>query len=113
MSEELNETIAKMTIVEARLANVERVVSEGKILTNTSTNSDVERALNEYKLQMLAKLRMVRETLIAEGGDIQTMRIERDQAIKENLSLKKENERLNYRVRHLIKALNEEENKRK
>lgn len=113
MAEELDGAIAQISIIEARLANVERVVSEGKISISSSKIDETEKVLNEYKLQMLAKLKVVRDTLIMEGGDIQGIRNERDQAIKENIALKKENERLNYRVRHLIKALNEEEEKHK
>jgi hypothetical protein len=39
------------------------------------------------------------------------VRKERDDLRVENLELKKENDRLNYRVQHLIKSLNAEESR--
>ena len=43
--------------------------------------------------------------------DLAAVQKERDELLKENLVLRKEKERLNYRVNHLVKALNEEEKK--
>ena len=37
------------------------------------------------------------------------LQAQKDQAVSENLKLKKEIEKLNYRISHLVKSLNEEE----
>ena len=49
---------------------------------------------------------MIRDKIIAEGGDGTALQKERDAALAENESMKKEIEKLNYRVSHLIKELN-------
>jgi len=92
--------------IEEKLLNLERIAS------NSVVDSEaIDAALQAYQSQLLVKLKQVRETLIAEGGDIATIRQERDSALLQNAALKKDNERLQYRVKHLIKMLNEEESK--
>ena len=49
---------------------------------------------------------MIRDKISAEGGDGMALRKERDAALAENERMKKEIEKLNYRVNHLIKELN-------
>lgn len=66
-----------------------------------------------YQAQVLDKLRAIRESLLTESGDFGHVAKERDAALAENAQLKKEIEKLNYRINHLIKALNEEEAKNK
>jgi hypothetical protein len=46
---------------------------------------------------------------VEESGDIDAIRAERDAALAEVAKLKKDNARLDYRVKHLIKMLNESE----
>ena len=58
------------------------------------------------------KLKAIRTALTAEGGDIATVTAERDAAVAEVARLKKDNARLDYRVKHLIKMLKEEEDKK-
>ena len=43
--------------------------------------------------------------MTADGGDLGQIKEERDNLQAENLKLKKEAEKLNYRVKHLVKAL--------
>ena len=63
---------------------------------------------------MLIKLKSIREQLntnnsnnINNNSDYAKLIEERDNAIADNLKNKKEIDRLNYRVQHLIKALND------
>lgn len=78
---------------------------------NAADAQAVDLAIKLYQKQILGKLKAIRDALVAEGGDVATIRRERDEARAENAALKKDVERLNYRVRHLVKALNEEEQK--
>eukprot|EP01039_Chlorochromonas_danica_P001609 gene1609-1757_t len=104
-----------MTSFEERLVELEKAA----LSTNTTTEQEqqgvdgqaVEVAIKKYQQQMLIKLKTIKNALLVEGGDVTSIRQERDAAVTENIALKKEIERLNYRVRHLIKALNEEEGK--
>lgn len=77
-------------------------------------SEETEKALRAYQVQMSEKLRRVRDLLQAESGagDSSEVARERDAALEENKKLRKEVERLNYRVKHLVRALNEEENKK-
>jgi hypothetical protein len=47
--------------------------------------------------------------LNSEGGDITEVKKQRDEAVQENIKLKKEMERMNYRINHLVKELNKYE----
>ena len=58
----------------------------------------------EHSIQ--GKLKLIRDKISAEGGDGMALRKERDAALAENERMKKEIEKLNYRVNHLIKELN-------
>ena len=93
-----------MSSIEERLTKVE--VSLGGNAT-TTTNVD----LKEYQTQLLIKLKCIRQAMTAEGGDIVQIKEERDKLALENAKQKKEIDKLNYRVKHLIKALNREEAK--
>lgn len=107
----LDDAFSKLKIIEERLSSVESVASNS--ISTVADNSAVEIALNEYKLQILTKLKSVRDKLVSEDSDIISIRNERDLALQQVATLKKENDRLNYRVRHLIKSLEEEEKKLK
>jgi len=108
MSSELEVAEQRMKTIEDRLLSLE--VSP----TGTGNNSAaIEEAVRSYQVQILTKLKAVREALASEGGDITTIREERDKAVQENALLKKEIQRLNYRVNHLVKSLNDEEARHK
>jgi len=99
----ISEAEDRLKTIEDRLLAVELT---GVAVTSTA---DVELALHQYQKQILGKLKEVRDKISEEGGDIATIRKERDDAISQNALLKKEVEKLNYRVQHLVKALNAEE----
>lgn len=97
----------KLASLEQRIANLELSDSP-----NANANSEaVDAAIQQYQLQVLARLKEIRDAMKVEGGDISSVRKERDTAVEENKLLKKEVERLQYRVKHLIKSLEEEERK--
>jgi hypothetical protein len=108
MSSELSNAEGRMKAIEDRLTALEVTPSGG-----SNNSAAIEEAVRAYQVQVLGKLKAVREALASEGGDINTIRDERDKALQENAQLKKEIQRLNYRVNHLIKALNEEEERNK
>lgn len=55
------------------------------------------------------KLLEIQKKMILEENDYDKIKNERDLYYNENKQLHKEIEKLNYRINHLIKALNEEE----
>ena len=105
--EDISSAENRMTSIEAKLMELEK--SAVSASTGSPSQEAVELAIKKYQQQMLGKLQAIKEALVAEGGDVTSTRQERDEARAENAALKKEVERLNYRVRHLIKTLNEEE----
>lgn len=76
-----------------------------------NSSSQVEEALRKYQEQLLTKLLLIREQLNAEVGDIAELRSKNEDLLAENAKLKKESERMLYRIQHLVKALNAEEAK--
>ena len=76
-----------------------------------NASSQVEEALRKYQEQLLTKLLLIREQLNAEVGDIAELRSKNEVLLAENSKLKKESERMLYRIQHLVKALNAEEAK--
>jgi hypothetical protein len=107
-SEELTAAENRMSSLEAKLLALEGSAVSG------GSNEAVENALKAYQLTMAQKLRAIRDAMIAENGSSESLSkviSERDGALAENAKLKKEIERLNYRVNHLVKALNAEEAK--
>ena len=97
-----------MSQLEQRLKNVE--MNSSSTATN---NTAIEKALHAYQSQVLLKLKAIKSAITAEGGDISKVREERDHALVENDKLRKEIERNNYRINHLIKALELAESKQK
>ncbi|POM65105.1 Hypothetical protein PHPALM_19237, partial [Phytophthora palmivora] len=57
--------------------------------------------LREYQTQLLLKLRAIRDTMQKEGSSLEQLRKERDEARIERDALKKQVDKLNYRVQHL------------
>ena len=104
------ETMSSISEAEDRLKTIEdRLLAVELTGVSVTSTADVEIALHQYQKQILGKLKEVRDKIAEEGGDIATIRKERDEAVSENALLKKEVEKLNYRVQHLVKALNAEE----
>jgi len=101
----MDAAVSKMTAIESRLAKLEATTAG----TSASSSAATNEALAEYQAQMLVRLRGIRAAMTAEGGDIVQVTAERDQLAAENKKLRKDMEKLNYRVQHLIKALNRAE----
>ena len=74
-------------------------------------NSKNDNGLLVYQKQVLQKLKMIRETLVSEIGNVAEVKESRDVAVTENVKLRKEIEKLQYRINILINSLNEEEEK--
>lgn len=107
MDPELVAAEERMKALENKILNLE--ISSVNAQGGNHKADAVEAAVKAYQKQILDRLKDARQAFIAEGADIVTLRRERDAALEENKTLKKENERMMYRIRHLIKALNEEE----
>lgn len=106
-----------MSTAEEKLKSLEDRIIGLESSVSTNKNESGEEALKAYQEHILGKLKLIREALVANADDgsssvhFQAVKAERDQLATENKQLKVEIERLNYRVKHLIKALNEEESK--
>lgn len=94
-----------MTTIEQRLLALESDAGAG------NNSAAVEQALATYQKQVLEKLKVIRSKIMEEGGDVAVIKKERDDAVAQNALLRKEVERQNYRIQHLIKALNLAEEK--
>ena len=93
---------ARLTILETRLSAAEAEAREQPGAAGASS-AEASGMLLEYQKQMLARLLAVREALVSGGGDIAYVVKEREALKEENARLKKEAERLNYRIAHLVK----------
>lgn len=102
MSTQYSDAAARMTVLENKVNDLEALCGNEKDERDTCSSSG---SLHDYQVQLHQKLVNIRNSLVTEGGDISQIRVERDLYLAENAQLKKEMERLNYRVQHLIKAL--------
>ena len=90
--------------MEQRLAALE---AESKEFGSVESANGAGQTLVAYQAQMLERLVEIREALaVAGGGDSSLMTKERDALKEENAKLKKEIEKLNYRIMHLVKHVN-------
>ncbi|GMH89132.1 hypothetical protein TrVE_jg714 [Triparma verrucosa] len=91
------------------MATVESLSARLATLETTASHEASAAAVKEAQLAMLLQLREVKASLMAEGGGASGKEVE---GLKEeNAKLKLKNEKLEYRVQHLIKMLEEEEAK--
>lgn len=102
MSEDLS---AKLSALELKMLDIE------KSNASISGSESVDKAIHSYQEQILHKLLEIRNQMILEGRDFDQVVRDRDAALAENKKLKEVVEKQNYRISHLIKALNEEESK--
>jgi hypothetical protein len=93
---------SRMNALEEKISELE--ASRGD-KTNDGNTAASNEALFDYQAQLLERLSRVRDALSIEGGDIGQIKAERDLIRAENIKLKMEAEKLNYRVKHLVKAL--------
>jgi hypothetical protein len=93
---------SRMNALEEKISELE--ASRGD-KTNEGNTAASNEALFDYQAQLLERLSRVRDALSIEGGDIGQIKAERDLIRAENIKLKMEAEKLNYRVKHLVKAL--------
>ena len=109
MSSTFAEADSRMSAIETKLSAFES--SRGRKTDEQGTDACNDAVL-DYQTQLLQRLRSVRDALAADGGDIGSIKEERDALKAENTRLKKDAEKLNYRVQHLVKSLNEAEEAR-
>jgi ABC-type transport system involved in cytochrome bd biosynthesis fused ATPase/permease subunit len=107
---QLTTLLLLLLTMETQLSNLEQrveAVEKGQGLSH-----ETEQALRAYQAQVVEKLIRVRDLLLHSDSADATQAIqERDEAREENKKLKKEIEKLNYRVTHLVRALEVEEKK--
>lgn len=95
----------KLNSFEERLNLLE---TSSSLSSSSSSNSN---SLNIFQSELLLKLLTIKENIENEIGDYNLIKNEKNNLLNENIQLKKEIEKLNYRINHLIKSLNEEEQK--
>ena len=106
MSALYTEAESRMTALELKITDLEALCGSDTTKIETVTSSET---LIDYQTQMLRRLVTIRDAIIADGGDHSLISAERDHFQAENVKLRKEAEKLNYRVQHLVKALNQAE----
>jgi uncharacterized protein YlxW (UPF0749 family) len=94
----------------AATSKIESLESRLSALESAQGSTSIDTSLLMYQAQTLEKLKIIRDQLQTNGTD-DKIREERDAAVARNKELEKEVSRLNYRVNHLVKALNAEEQK--
>lgn len=83
-------------------------------LSKEDVSTEVLSGIQSYQAQLLPRLKEIREAMEKELASGQHVQPEETIALREeNKKLKAEVEKLNYRVRHLVKMLEEEEQKSK
>lgn len=101
----MDAALDRLLKLEGRLARVESDVQSSGVGSLSSSDKLGEQSLVEYQKQMLSRLQTIRDALVMGDGDIAFVIKERDALKDENAKLKKEAERLNYRINHLIKNM--------
>lgn len=102
MSASFAEAELRMSAIEGKLTAFEASRGNKSNQINTAASNEI---VIDYQTQLLDRLKCIRDALAADGGDFGQIKEERDILQAENLKLKKETEKLNYRVNHLVKAL--------
>ena len=94
--------------MEEALSNLEKRVEA--VEKGRGYSQETEAALRAYQLQTVTKLKQVRDLLLSEDN-INSSQIakERDGLKLENEKLKKEIDKLNYRVKHLVRSVEQAE----
>ena len=111
--------IAESTLrsLEERVLAVEASTKGSNKTSDVSDDDKVSIAIKAYQIQMLNRLKDIQEAMQNEqsgsstSGDVLKIIAERDMALAEIKKQKSDITKLNYRVNHLVKALNEEEAK--
>eukprot|EP00617_Octactis_speculum_P022132 CAMPEP_0185766932 /NCGR_PEP_ID=MMETSP1174-20130828/40277_1 /TAXON_ID=35687 /ORGANISM="Dictyocha speculum, Strain CCMP1381" /LENGTH=105 /DNA_ID=CAMNT_0028450877 /DNA_START=18 /DNA_END=335 /DNA_ORIENTATION=+ len=85
----------------------------GKLEAGGSSDTATDVALENYQKQVLLRLKEIKAKMNEDGGDIEDVKLQRDQALAENEKLAARVKKQEYRIKHLIKCLNEEESKSK
>lgn len=115
--------MASMDIAENTLRSLEERVlaveasAKCNATSGVSDEDKVSIAIKAYQIQMLNRLKEIQAAMEREqsgssaSGDVLKIIAERDMALAEVKKQNTEIAKLNYRVNHLVKALNEEERK--
>lgn len=106
MSALFSEAELRMAALELKISDLEASRGSDTNKWETLTSSET---LIDYQTQMLRRLITIRDAITADGGDHSLISAERDHFQAENAKLRKEAEKLNYRVQHLVKELNQAE----
>jgi len=112
----MDEAESKIASLERRIAMLESQQQHhhhGPAEVSFDQYSDIQtQALKQFRSDVLVRLRSIRQQAVLEsqqGMASASMKGECEELSRENAALKKEIERLNYRVNHLVKALSAEE----
>lgn len=110
----MDEAESKIASLERRIVMLESQHHyHGPAEVSFDQYSDIQaQALKQFRSDVLVRLRSIRQQAVLEsqqGIASASMKGECEELSRENAVLKKEIERLNYRVNHLVKALTAEE----
>ena len=101
-----------MTVAEQRLHELEsRLIAVERVGAAATQGDADDGAVQAYQAVVLDRLKSIRHALLEEVGDIAAIRRERDEAVALNVKMEADLAKQNYRIAHLIKALNEAQQK--
>lgn len=106
-----------MSSIESLTSRIETL--EKQNFTKENVSKEILAGIQNYQAQLLPRLKEIRDALEKENNTSMKgsnyIKLEEENSLlkDENKKLKNDIEKLNYRVNHLIKMLNEEENKNK
>ena len=93
---------------EAKMEEIEKRLDELELTRKQRGGTADREALLAFQRKLLERLKEIRAAL-GDDGDIGKVKRERDSALEQVASLKKELERADYRINHLVKELNKAE----
>jgi uncharacterized membrane protein YccC len=93
-----------------QLQNRASAAEQKLVQLQATVNNNQDERLNEFKKQVLDKLQHLKQTLIQEREEIGNQE-DNKQLKKEREDLRTENEKLKYRIKILLRSLEEEEKK--
>ena len=102
--------VRKISIMsaESKIEEIEKRLDELEMTRKQRGGTADREALLTFQSKLLVRLKEIRAAL-GNDGDFETIKRERDSALEEVASLKKELERADYRINHLVKELNKAE----
>eukprot|EP00004_Rigifila_ramosa_P019334 TRINITY_DN4895_c0_g1_i1.p1 TRINITY_DN4895_c0_g1~~TRINITY_DN4895_c0_g1_i1.p1 ORF type:complete len:112 (+),score=31.82 TRINITY_DN4895_c0_g1_i1:1-336(+) len=108
MEARIAEAEARLSALTSELASIEAQLKAEPVVHISGESSE---SLHKFQRETLVELQQLREVLGTERNEALALKEKHDRLEVDQEKLKKENERLKYRILHLLRSLEEEEAK--